>query len=428
MNVRQDNTINYAGLYYPSLNEMVLYTLDDDVFCHESIHSFRDDYVMGLSTYEEGMTRATEIEVFNQHRNYPYWDSSHSYTYDYFYEALNAPEIATYNGSFITNAAFILLRYQLGSYLWTKAYLEDNNFLKRFNDSLYSGMQSDPNTAYSEIKLRNIFANIKPVVEGLPNSIWYSRQFLLNTSPTDGFKLYQEVNQFVIYYFNRDRYSDTLQGGVTVNWTLFNHNNDILGSGNDITTSYGWISFYPNFPDGYYGKIKIVASVQSPDGLITDTAYRIQQYSDQGIFGVVEDANSGSISVTPLDTAIATVTTNLINGAFTFPTLENVRGRFMYVFTYPDNKVVSRIFTKDRSMYYLLIKNDSKTYWVGSADSSWHNPLNWSGGLVPGEFSDVIINSANPFNCTINIPATCRSLELSNGTILTTNSNLSILH
>lgn len=34
-------------------------------------------------------------------------------------------------------------------------------------------MLSDPNTIYSEFKLRNIFATIKPTVEGLTNAMCF---------------------------------------------------------------------------------------------------------------------------------------------------------------------------------------------------------------------------------------------------------------
>lgn len=130
VNVRQDsNLINYAGYNISSINEMDLWKLQDHVFCHESIHAFRDDYIMGLSTYEEGMTRESEVEVFNQLSNYTHPNGDfHSYTYDIYYEGLNSPEIAAYQGNLFTNIAHNFLRYQLASYIWAKAYLEDHNF------------------------------------------------------------------------------------------------------------------------------------------------------------------------------------------------------------------------------------------------------------------------------------------------------------
>ena len=37
-----------------------------DVLCHEMLHAFRDAYMIRLSSFEEGMVRAAEIEIFNR--------------------------------------------------------------------------------------------------------------------------------------------------------------------------------------------------------------------------------------------------------------------------------------------------------------------------------------------------------------------------
>ena len=74
---------------------------------------------------------------------------------------------------------------------------------------------------------------------------------------------------------------------------------------------------------------------------------------ENGVFGVVTDSNSGNISITALDTAVATVSTSVINGMFSAPSLEKVRGRFRISLTYPGSLTISRIFTKDASNYFL---------------------------------------------------------------------------
>jgi hypothetical protein len=63
--------------------------------------------------------------------------------------------------------------------------------------------------------------------------------------------------------------------------------------------------------------------------------------------------------------------------------------------------------------------------WVGNFDHFWNNPNNWSNGLVPDNFTDVIIN--NGVECIITTPAICRSITLSPGTKLTINSKLDVL-
>lgn len=89
VNVRKSSGGAFVGEYNPSLNEMVLQnSVDLTVLCHEMIHAFRDDFIITLPSYEEGMTRAAEVEVFNQLAAYTHsFDEHHSYTYDVYYEA-----------------------------------------------------------------------------------------------------------------------------------------------------------------------------------------------------------------------------------------------------------------------------------------------------------------------------------------------------
>jgi hypothetical protein len=319
------------------------------------------------------------------------------------------------------------LKYNISSYIWGKAYLEDNSFLETFNDTLYARASADISTLYSESALRNIFETLKPVVEGLPNLMWYDKQFILNTAPAPGYKLYQRINQYTIDYFYRDNYgNETPQSGAIISWEVFNNVNVLVASGSGVSApGYGWIEYHPSFA-GYTGRIKVVATVQSPQGLVTDTAYRSNQSNATGVFGVVQDADMGTVAVTPLDTLLSTQTANLVNGAFFIPSFQNVRGRFRIDFNYPDCRRVSRIFTKDRSNYFVGIKKEPVTYWVGSVDNSWHNQLNWSGGAVPDQCTDVIINPGTKFNCLISSPASCRTLTLNNGVVLTANDNLFI--
>jgi hypothetical protein len=428
VNVSKDSTIAASGYFYLSYNEMVLRSAASQVFCHESIHAFRDDYIMALSTYEEGLTRAAEIEVFNELVNYTHpSDEFHSYEYDQYYAALNRPAIGCVNGNATANITLTALKYNISSYTWGKAYLEDNSFLKKFNDSLYERAAVNISTLGTESTLRNIFENIKPVIEGLPASMWYDKQFILNTHPSTGYQLYQRINQYVIDYFYRDSYgNETPQSGATLSWQIFNNADVLITSGSGVSSAgYGWVDCHTSIT-GYTGRVKVIASVQSPQGLLTDTVFRANQPGASGVFGVVEDANTGTISVTPLDTAMATQTTVLVNGAFFISSFKNVRGRFRIEYNYPDCGHVSKIFTKDRSNYFISIKKEPFTYWVGSLDNSWHNQLNWSGGTVPDECMDVIMNPNTKFNCVINAPASCRSLTLNNGVILTANSNLFI--
>jgi len=431
VNVRRDSTISFAGLYYPSINEMVLREPNDDVFCHESIHAFRDDYLMSLSTYEEGMTRAAEVEVYNRLAAYTHpFDEFHSYFYDTYYDMLNRPNIGCFGGSVFNSPTLTLLRYELASYIWAKAFLEDNNFLKRFNDSLFVRTTIDATTRYTESKLKNIVETVKPVVEGFVCSSWYSNQFLLNSAPSTGYKLYQRAfsTSYTVDYFNRGTDGiETPQAGASISWKVFDNNSNLVSSGSSTSNANGFVSFAPSLPANYNGRFKVISSVQSPQGPIADTVLDCRLQSGYaGIFGNVEEINSGTLTIYPLDTTMAPVSTSLINGAFSISVLETVRGRFRYDIVYPDCNHVSGIITKDRSKYFLSIKKAAVTYWNGSVDSLWHNPSNWSGGVVPDECTNVMINAGTKFNCVINALAKCKSIKLSAGASLTLNNYLVI--
>ena len=64
------------------------------------------------------------------------------------------------------------------------------------------------------------------------------------------------------------------------------------------------------------------------------------------------------------------------------------------------------------TMYSLKFENK----WTGAVDNSWHNPSNWSCGMIPDGNTDVIINSGTVL---VNANAICRTLTLSTVAIFT---------
>ena len=202
VNIRKDPNITAAALYSASNNEIVLKNLNSpDQLCHEMIHAFRDDYMISYRTYEEGMTRAAEVEIFNQLDNYQHWDENHSYGYDVFYDEFNKPNIGAKNGNIYSNPTLQLTKYQISSYVWAKFYLEDKDFLKDFNSLYYSQMDSDPSVRNTESKLKNIVETIKPTIENQPTDLWYSKQYILDSNPSTGYKIFQRICQFTVDYF-----------------------------------------------------------------------------------------------------------------------------------------------------------------------------------------------------------------------------------
>ena len=75
------------------------------------------------------------------------------------------------------------------------------------------------------------------------------------------------------------------------------------------------------------------------------------------------------------------------------------------------------------NIYTLKVENN----WTGTANNAWENPANWSCGLLPDEFTDVVITSGTVI---VSANTTIRSLTVRNGASVTVSNgvNLTILH
>ncbi len=411
VNVKKDSTISLAGLYSASSNEMTIRLSSrerladrQDVIVHEMIHAFRDDYIIGLNCYEEGMARSAEVEVLNQLQQYPrYWNTNHSYTYDVFYDALNEPGIASKNGNFLGATGLRVLRYQLSGYAWAKAYLENALFFVNFNQAYYAQMLFDPTTQFDAAKLKNLVASFTPAVEQKGFEVWYDQQHVLNVNPDGGYILYQRTNQYSLDYFFRDAVlgTENSQAGAAVQWTVYGFNNALLDSGSVITNFLGTAFFDPRL-QGYFGKIKIVVATTTPDGPVQEISYRPYYFGtlsedELGVFGVIPEQTHGIVTLRSLDEPSASATQALINGAFYFPQFEKIRGRFELIYTAPDSQQFQRIFTKDASHYF-----------IGSVEPrvavcSSNGDVNGDGVLTPGDalcaFRIYLNNGKLPSDC-----------------------------
>jgi len=75
------------------------------------------------------------------------------------------------------------------------------------------------------------------------------------------------------------------------------------------------------------------------------------------------------------------------------------------------------------NVYTLRVENN----WTGDVNSAWENPSNWSCGLLPDEFTDVVITSGT---VVVSANTTIRSLTVRNGANVTVSNgvSLTILH
>ena len=357
VNIRKDPSGTTAGLYYTTLNEMVLRNADAaDPVCHEMLHAFRDDNVISLSSFEEGMVRAAEVELFNRLPSYTYWNRHHSYSYDVYYEGLSKRVIGGLNGSLTMGYVSPLVRYQLSGYAWSKVFFQNWKFFVHFNAELYRMTQVDGATPHDELRLMDIARNAQPVVEGVGFRKWYRRQGVLTTNPPRGYFIYPRVNQWTVDYFARDRSGkETMQPWKSVNWEVYNHSNQYIDGGTGVTSSMGWFDYRPAIPEDYSGRIKVVLRAMSPLGEVANTSYRYIG-AESGIFGIVTGALSGNMTVTPLGKRSEAVTVEVARGAFVAPSLKSLRGRFEAVFVSKRGLKVSKRFNKDRSNYFLQMR------------------------------------------------------------------------
>ncbi|MCK5420644.1 MAG: hypothetical protein KAJ08_00670, partial [Deltaproteobacteria bacterium] len=325
--------------------------------CHEMIHSFHDDNIVLLSSYEEGMTRAAEVEVFNQLDDYYHWNENHSYYVDTYYEHDNQPDIGGKNGSFGSGFVNVLLQYQQAGYVWAKAFLEDKDFFVNFNQAFYAQALVDPSVGNDESKLKDILRTVKPTVEGEDFDTWYAKQHILNTHHTSGYKLIMKADSSTVYYFYRsDTGLDTMQTGETLSWSVYDYDNILIDSGSKATSDYGWIDIYPDMPSGYRGRIKIVVTADTPEGEISRAFFNSYGVDETGVFGMVKNQTEGEIVITPLNDPSLQESTEVINGAFSIPSLRTIRGQFSLVYADFNNRQIERIFTKDASSYYTSVE------------------------------------------------------------------------
>lgn len=356
VNVSKGDTGEFSGFYFASTNEIVLGSIEGDVTCHEMLHAFHDDFILFMQIWEEGMTRAGEVEV-TKRAGVP-TETAHDYTFDVHYEELNQPTVGAINGSF-GGWTQRLLRYQLGGYAWAKPLLESASFLADFNGQLYAQAAADIGVLGSPAALIGIAAGIKPQVEDVATATWFSQQHILGTTPPSGNFVYVRANREgpAVSTFNRGEFSlETNLTNVAVSYVFTNHAGAVLSSGSGVTNGTGTLTVVP--PAGYAGRVKLTATATIGGAPLTSSAFLTGTTEDaliEGVFGVVEGADSGSIVFTPLDQSVSPVTVPVANGAFFAPTLRAVQGRIRYVFTRSGGgSTTAKVFTKDDDAPYFV--------------------------------------------------------------------------
>lgn len=81
----------------------------------------------------------------------------------------------------------------------------------------------------------------------------------------------------------------------------------------------------------------------------------------------------------------------------------------------------------DGNHYSSVYKISFRSQWTGTVSDAWSNPANWSCGVVPDSYTDVVINSGTVM---VDVNAICSSLYIKPGVIFTLgpNGTLNVIH
>jgi hypothetical protein len=145
----------------------------------------------------------------------------------------------------------------------------------------------------------------------------------------------------------------------------------------------------------YTGRIKVVVSTNSPDGKISDVSYGYagdQNYN--GIFGIIRYAHVGSITITPLDDSAPPVSIDVINGAFSAPSLTGAKGRFVTVFENGTTRETKE-FNKDASAYFLSILSEPTIVSHVRSNITVDGDLSEGAWDIATDVSNVVIGTTN---------------------------------
>jgi hypothetical protein len=317
---------------------------------------------IAYDAWEVGMARAAAVVAALRLRSRipanQTVDPANGFYFTPFYDLLNQPALG--NDTFFpptkteqpinptTLAGMLVPRLQMAATAWLKCYIENPNFFKRFNtgadnglgtSGFYAAFANDPNIANDVNRLRALARAALANVELLPFDDWFERQYALDTSITQGPKLYvysqptfpQDGTDsggsfFVIYYrtFLTNGKGDELDlsGNSNVVYWDFNFSSRLFLPGFDtvrIVNGFGAVSpFFTNIGGNPADTMRVAVDfpvnkeyvrVYFPAGR-TGTAAVPNDFS-----GVTIGSDSGTLSVN-FEGGTGPITTPIQQGSF----------------------------------------------------------------------------------------------------------------
>jgi hypothetical protein len=78
------------------------------------------------------------------------------------------------------------------------------------------------------------------------------------------------------------------------------------------------------------------------------------------------------------------------------------------------------------NIYQWLYSFRLTNIWNGTVDNSWENPANWSFGIVPDTYVDVVIKPGTPFSPTVNSNISVHGIKVQSGAFLTVSPGVTV--
>lgn len=322
-----------GGVYLPALNEIHLPPIGDfsrDTFVLASlmVRAFHDDAFIAYDVWETGFARAVAL-IAHLIVDAGFDLSGEPYYLLPFYELLNQRPLAS--PTMFPQSGFTAMsvwRIAMSQAAWLKVYAENPGFFRDFNAAYYaeSNLGGAPPPSQNAVRLRELAALAAPEVEGMSFPDWFARQFVLDTTGWPGEKLYLVAlpqTDNITVFLEADYYRSTTTGdeqplSATGSFQYIGWDGDLYSAeaGDLIAIQNGQGSLSPSFVSvGGPQRITIelaagaqVAQSWFPYG-VTSTGGAQNEY-----FGVVVDADGGTVSVMP--PGIPTPAADVIRGVF----------------------------------------------------------------------------------------------------------------
>jgi hypothetical protein len=347
-----------GGEYAASGRRIVLVWLDLGAFMHQLNHAVHDTWMLSDSVWEEGLAHAAEVVEMNRlaAEGIPlaqnYQDLHHRLAMDQYYENMNVPAIAVGTASIFDggNPGVAGFRYSEAGYAFGKILFRNPRFISRFNALLFQHSSGK----LAPATLEAMAGSIVSWVEARRFPVWVRRQHILDPAPPAGCRLFLWVTGPVASFFCRSATGvETPQADATVSFDIVGADgqliyHDATDTHNDGTAWFGDCSCE------YQGRVRLMASVTTPDGTVKSTAVRQAGDGAPGLVGVVRHASSGVVVLSSPVGRFARFTVPVTNGAFATERLAHFAGRVIASFT-GEGKTATRLFVKDASPYSVVL-------------------------------------------------------------------------